>query len=411
MTLHYGSLYWPTTWPNPPRYPRLSGSGSFDVLIVGGGVSGALCGLTLSRSGIEAALIERNAVASGSSSSNTGLLQYSNDIMLCKLAEQIGERDAVVFYKACKASVEHLAQVAQSLPREVGFKRRSSFYFASSKDDVPELRREFEMLDKHGFGAEWWDEADIAAAFPFRKAAAIVTHGDAEMNPFRFVTSVIEEAVRHGLKVYEHTPMLALEGENGRFVVRTGEGDIRAKRVVLAVGYAPETAGSDWVLGKAVMNRSYAIVTKPAASLADWHQRFMLWETARPYLYIRTTDDGRIVAGGLDEPLRRPVLSEADLRQRSLRLLAEIGRLFPDLRPELEYEWCATFTESADHLPILGEDPARPGVHYIFVYGGNGSVYSNIAAQLIRDSLIGEPNPIAPIVRAHRTSRQAAVRH
>lgn len=401
MTLHYGSLYWPSTWPDSPRYSRLMGAASCDVLIVGGGMSGAMCGLTLARSGIDAILIEQNAVASGSSSSNTGLIQYANDIMLSQLARQIGERDAVLFYKACKNAVEHLGVIAASLPRDAEFKRRSSFYFASAPEDVGQLRAEYEMLDRYGFGAEWWDAGKIASAFPFRREAAIVTHGDAELNPYRLVCAMVEAAASEGLAVYEHTPMLSIEREGGRFIVRTDQGTVRANRVVIAVGYTPESAGSDRIRSK--LNRSYAIVTKPLPDLSQWHQRFMLWETARPYLYLRTTQDGRIVAGGLDEPLRLPVLSDSDLRQRSYRLLAEIGKLFPDLRPELDYEWCATFGESADNLPWIGEDPDRPGLYFLLGYGGNGSVYSTIGAQLIRDLLIGEANPIAPIVGPRRT--------
>ncbi|CAM3969091.1 FAD-dependent oxidoreductase [Cohnella lubricantis] len=401
MTLHYGSLYWPSTWPDSPRYPHLTGTASCDVLIVGGGMSGAVCGLTLARSGLDAALIEQGEIASGSSSSNTGLIQYSNDITLSDLARQIGEKDAVCFYRACKNAVEHMGVVAGSLPRDVEFNRRSSFYFASAPEDAKQLREEYELLDRHNFGAEWWDEDQIAARFPFRKEAAIVTHGDAELNPYRFVCTMVEAAAKEGLAVYEHTPMLSIEREDGRFAVRTGEGLIRANRIVLAVGYTPESAGSKRVLSK--LNRSYAIATKPLPDLSGWHERFMLWETARPYLYLRATPDGRIVAGGLDEPQRQPVLTAADLRQRSQRLLAEIVKLFPDLRPELAFEWCATFGESADNLPWIGEDPDRPGIYLLLGYGGNGSVYSTIGAQLIRDLLIGEENPLARIVSPRRT--------
>ena len=32
----------------------------------------------------------------------------------------------------------------------------------------------------------------------------------------------------------------------------------------------------------------------------------MIWETARPYLYLRTTSDNRIIAGGRDIPFSNP---------------------------------------------------------------------------------------------------------
>lgn len=406
MTLHYGSLYWPRTWPNPPRYPELDGAAECDVLIVGGGMTGAVCGLTLARAGWNAALIEQGEIASGSTSSNTGIIQYANDFMLTQLARRIGEPDAAYFYRACRDAVGQLEEIARSLPRDSGFIRRCSFYFASRADDAPALRQEFEALVRSGFEAEWREGDAIRAIFPFRKDAAIVAHGDAELNPFRFVTAMVEAAARAGLAVYERTPMLSMAAEGGRYAVRTGRGVVRAKNVVMAVGYTPEVAGSGRV--KALLNRSYAIATRPLPDLAGWHERMMIWETARPYLYMRTTPDGRIVAGGLDEPLRRPVLSAAELRQRSLRILSEVRKLFPAFELQLDAEWCATFGESADGLPWIGEDPDRPGVYLALGYGGNGTVYSTIAAQLIRDRLAGRHHPLERLVGLARSPAKAA---
>lgn len=406
MSLYSGTPYWPFTRPNPPAYPALAGSAACRVLVVGGGMTGILCGYMLARSGVDTVLIERDTIASGSTAANTGLIQYSNDISLTALASQIGETDAVRFYRACKDAIGHLAQIAQTLPRDVGFKRRSSLYFASSEADVPALRREFEALDRHGFGAEWWDEARIAAAFPFRKAGAIVTHGDAELNPFRFTTTLAETAAAEGLAIYERTPLVSVSGTRGSFVARTDRADIRAERIVYAVGYSPETAGGRWLRAK--LGRSYAIATKPLPGLPGWHQRFLLWETARPYLYLRTTPDRRIVAGGLDEPVRPPVSSAAELRERSLRLLAEIRKLFPGLALEPDKMWCATFGESADNLPWFGEDLERPGQYFALGYGGNGTVYSVIGAAIIRDLVLGADHPLARLVRPDRPAPAGA---
>jgi glycine/D-amino acid oxidase-like deaminating enzyme len=363
-------------------------------------MSGVVCGYTLAKSGIDTVLIEQGQVASGSTSANTGLLQYSNDKMLSEFAVTLGERNAVLFYRACKHAVEKLGLIAEGLPRHSDFKRRSSLYYASTADDVPALRKEYEMLERNGFRSEWWDEERIAAHFPFRRAAAIVTHGDAELNPFRFVHAMAEEAAHSGLQIYERTAMRAVEPRAGRYAVKTTDGEIEAEHVIYAVGYTPEQAGGRWI--QSSLNRSYAIVTEPIPSLSSWHERFLLWETARPYLYLRTTDDNRIVAGGLDENVRQPVLSGKELAAHSQRLLSELHLLFPELSPDIRCQWCATFGESADGLPWLGEDPDRPGQHYCLGYGGNGTIYSLLGAEIIRDRLLGADNPVARIVRPNR---------
>lgn len=396
MALHFGKMYWPETYTGGGGYTELEDSAKTRVLIVGGGVSGMLCAYTLTKSGIPAILVEQGKIGAGSTFANTGLIQYSNDKMLSEFAESIGEADAVAFYCACKFAAEQLCGIAEGLRRDVWFKRRSSLFYASTPEDAPALRREHALLHKHGFDAEWWDGERIAAHFPFRRDAAIVTQGDGEINPYLFVRALAEDAAAGGLQIYEHTPLHAAEPANGGFRVRAGRGAIEAEHIVYAVGYAPESAGGR--VFPALLNRSYAIATNPLDTLADWHERGLLWETARPYLYMRTTPDNRVIAGGLDEARRQPVLTERDLDRHSQRLLTEVRRLFPALSPEVRYAWCATFGESADGLPWLGEDPDRPGVHYCLGYGGNGIVYSMLGARIIRDRLLGETNPVARIV-------------
>ncbi|MCD9025979.1 NAD(P)/FAD-dependent oxidoreductase [Cohnella silvisoli] len=403
MSLHFGTLYWPSTYPDPVRYPRLSERKKTRAVIIGGGMSGVTCGYILATSGIDAILIEQNTIASGSTASNTGLLQYSNDTMLSEFAKSIGEEAAVLFYRACKQAAEHLCGIAEGLRRKVDFKRRSSLYSASVPEDVASLRREYEMLHRKGFGVEWWDEDRIARHFPFHHYAAIVTRGDAEVNPYLFVHSLAEEAHLSGLIIHEKTSMLSVKPSTSGYRVTTDEGEVEAEHIIYAVGYVPEKAGGKWV--RAQMNRTYAIVTDPIASLSDWHERNMIWETARPYLYLRTTADNRIIAGGLDENIRQPVLTEQELHAHSMRLLSELHKLFPGLSPQIRYEWCATFGESVDGLPWIGEDPDRPGQHYCLGYGGNGTIYSMLGAQIIRDHLLGVNNPIASIVRPDRVIR------
>jgi glycine/D-amino acid oxidase-like deaminating enzyme len=265
------------------------------------------------------------------------------------------------------------------------------------------------MIVRKGFDADWWEEEKIALHFPFRKPGAIVTRGDAEINPYKFVQALAEDAARHGLRIHEKSPMLDVESvPGGGYRVVTDAGEIETEHVIYAVGYVPETAGGRWI--KACLNRSYGMVTEPLPSLSDWHERWLIWETAHPYLYLRTTADNRIIIGGLDEKFRTPVLNLEESLVRAKKLLAELGKLFPDLRTQVKYHWCATFGESKDGLPWIGEDPDRPGQHYCLGYGGNGMIYSMLGAHLIRDNIIGERHPVADIVRPDRSIAAAKSR-
>lgn len=402
--LYTGNLYWPVTLSSTKEYSPLRKHKKTKVAVIGGGMSGIICSLSFVRNGLSTILLERGHVAGGSTSANTGLLQFSNDIMLCDLIDQIGEQDATAFYRACKEAVNSLEETALSLDVDVGLIRRSSLYYASTEQDLPKLKREFEALKACGLDVEFWSPDEIASRFPFRKPGAIVTHGDAEVNPFQFVNGVAEAAVAEGLEIHEQTDIVAHEtSQSGLHRLRTADGyEIEAEHVVYAVGYEPEELRGQLI--KADINRSYALVTGVQSNLQSWYERYLVWETARPYLYMRTTIDGRVVVGGLDEEIEQPLHSAQGRKKHSEKLHEQLQALFPELQAKVEFEWSATFGESRDSLPFIGADPTWKNVYYCLGYGGNGTVYSMIAAQLLCNLIRGEGHPLADIMKLDRKS-------
>jgi glycerol-3-phosphate dehydrogenase len=76
MDLQSEKLYWPTTLPSPPSYPALDHNIKCDLLIIGGGSSGAQCAELFSETGLDVVVVDKRTVGAGSTSSNTALIQY-----------------------------------------------------------------------------------------------------------------------------------------------------------------------------------------------------------------------------------------------------------------------------------------------------------------------------------------------
>lgn len=400
MKLHDGTLYWPTTLTtkfsvkSPKQVKK-----QYDAIVIGGGMSGCLMAYKLIKQGLTVAIIEKREFGQGSTAANTGLLQYSNDIMLSELIQQIGKKEAIRFYQLCYEALNDIEKIANELPEEVDFVRRPSIYYASDDKDVNKLRTEYETLYMNNLPCEFWDEATLSFYMPFKKPAAIVTFQDAEINPLKFITSLMNYLQDQGVNFFENTEVIKTSYENQLVHLQTTTHLFRAKDVVYTIGYEKNqnTKKED-----TVFNRSYVMVTKPIQSDTHWHDKAMIWETKRPYLYLRTTAEGAIMIGGMDENISQAQVDEIVLEKCAEKLLKQTKSLFPHLEIEVDCCYAATFAESKDQLPFIGAHPTKPHHYYLLGYGGNGTVYSALGSKIISDLIVGRENNDAHIVSPKR---------
>jgi len=400
VDLHNGRLFWQTTEENNIDIKRNDIADHYDAVIVGGGMSGSLCAYTLANEGLKVAIIDKGKVGSGSTMANTGLLQYSNDIMLHELINQIGEEKAVRFYTICRNAVDQLEEVSKKIPINSDFIRRKSLYYASDEADVNKLKKEYDTLRKHGFDAEYLTRKDLEDHTPFSKPAAIITHGDAEVNPFLFSRGIIRYLIEHDrVDIFENVKADEIIENKKGIEISTTIGRFHANNILFATGYEKPPFLSET---RVDLNRSYAMATEPIEDLSAWKDRDLIWETKRPYLYLRTTQDGRIIAGGLDEDKPETPQNEDWINNRANRIRMEVEKLFPMLDIKVAYAWGAVFGESVDNLPFIGKHPTKDRIYYLLGYGGNGTVYSMLGSVILKDLILGRSNKHADIVKLDR---------
>jgi glycine/D-amino acid oxidase-like deaminating enzyme len=182
--------------------------------------------------------------------------------------------------------------------------------------------------------------------------------------------------------------------------LRTDRGfRVSARRIIFAAGYESEDYLEEKV---SVLKSTYAVVTQPIPDLSGWPTEYLLWETKRPYVYLRTTDDKRILMGGEDIPFRNPRRRDGKIPQKSRRLLRRLHEMLPQYPIEAEYCWAGTFAETKDSLPYIGRSPEIPNACFALGFGGNGITFGVLAADILCDLHCGRANPNAHLFRFGR---------
>lgn len=401
MDLTSGCPFWPIKNGLIANYPPLAENISCDVVVIGGGITGALVAYHLADAGVDVVVLDKRDMGTGSTAGSTGLLQYEVDTPLYKLIDLVGEDHAVRSYRLCRDSLKKIKRLTRRIGDPCGFEKQESLYLASTRRDVGGLRKEFEAREKHGFDVEWWNRRHLAAESSLPQAAAIRSRDAAQIDTYRFTQFLLIAAQKKGARLYDRTRVTSRVMKLRGVELMTERGSrVRARKQVLATGYEAQEYLPEKVTE---MASTYALVSEPLEEFAGWPGGRLIWETARPYFYLRTTVDGRAIIGGYDEPFRDPKARDALLPVKTAALTRRFRQLFPKIASfECAYAWTGTFGGTKDGLPYIGEHAERPHTYFALGYGGNGITYSVIAAEIIRDLYLGAENRDAEIFRFGR---------
>lgn len=365
-----------------------------DVVVVGAGVSGALIGEILASDGHDVVVVDRRGPAQGSTAASTALVQYEIDVPLKLLTKKIGKTNAVRAWRRSHLSVAGLTARTTELTISCRLERRASLYLAGDVLDAGGIEREAEARRAAGLETAFLSRAKLEERFGIGRAAGLLGFGNLALDPRGLTGGYLQAAVRSGAKLFAPVDIVDVEANPRNVVATTSAGiKLHCRTLVLATGY--EFPKFVPLAGHKLIS-TYAMATRPQAHRL-WPERCLIWEASDPYLYMRTTTDGRAIIGGEDEEFVDETARDALLREKIKRIGRKVSKLFPDLDVKADYAWAGTFGASETGLPSIGEIPGRPNCWAVLGYGGNGITFSRTAAEIIRTSLAGGTDPDAEL--------------
>ncbi|MDQ1857685.1 FAD-binding oxidoreductase [Chryseobacterium sp. WLY505] len=375
-------------------YPSLKSNEECDVLIIGGGITGSLIAHQMIEDGYNTILIDKRELCNGSTSATTSMLQYEIDVPLYELIEKIGEKGAVLSYKACSDAIDTIEKLTKIIGSKAGFKRKKSLYFASKKKDVEWLMKECEARKQNGFEVKWLEAEDILKKFEFENTyGGIVSEQGASIDAFQFAHELFMHNVKKGLKVFDKTEMVKVEEHRGFNTVTVDSGfEIKAKKIIYCIGYESKNLLKENFVN---LKSTYAVVSEIDKDKFKNITSTLVWNTDDPYLYMRTTDDARLLIGGGDEDFYDAEKRDAILYKKEKEILKNLKKIKPDYHFYTDFVWAGTFGETKDGLPYISEHNKFKNSYFVLGFGGNGITFSVAGMEMASLFMKGKKHPLS----------------
>jgi len=347
--------WWVLEAPPEEPAPPLRETIDVDVVVIGGGFTGLWTARTLQERGVSVVVLEAERCGAGASARNGGFL-HGYWSSLGRLKEAVGAEGALETARAADGAIA----AVRSLGEDVWLTEGGLVLASTSPAHDEYVRADIALAAELGVPGE---AVAVQVGERLRSPAfreAVYFRDGATVQPARLV-----RALRRGLRVYEQTPALEIDGAQ----VRTPEGRVRAQEVVVATN----AWAAHWPAARQLaVFRSAIVLTEAVPDLAErigWENGEGFFDARRFLNYFRPTRDGRVLMGSASGSIVR---AEQALRTL-LPGLADVA---------VEYAWEGPIDVSSDRLPFFRTVPGTR-IHFGAGYTGNGVGPSWLGGQIL----------------------------
>lgn len=362
-------------------YPKLAGDDTiYDLVVVGGGITGVVAAYYAGTRGLKTALVEKGRLVEWTTGGTTAKLSSQHYLIYDYLIKRHGEDVARSYADANQRGIAKVQELSEALGIDCEFSRRDAYVFTGESDKIDDINAEVEAARRLGLPASFETEIGL----PFDVVGAIKFSDQAQFHPRKFLLGLVDAFTEHGGVVYENTEVTDIRPGDVH-VISTKEGELRARHVLQASG-EPFWHG-DIFEGRMWMKMSYAL----AVTLKDpnAYPQGMYITTDDPMRTIRTASyDGKpvLIFGGESHEYDEATYDEALHYERLIKDIHEKYDV-----DQVLFRWLAGDYMPYDRMPYIGSLPGFSTIYTVTGYRAWGLAWAMSAAEAIVDDISGNP--------------------
>lgn len=361
-----------------------------EVVVVGGGILGAMTTYWLARAGARPLLIEGALPAAGASGRNGGLLVAGTAEGYAGAVERLGRALARSIWGFAHRGVALTGELVRDEGIVCDWRSGPHLALALDEAQLAGFARSIALLSADGFPMQLLDrsgaQSEVSTTLGLEVVGGKLNFTAATVHSAQLVRGVLAAARRHGARLAWGAPVTAIEVVEDRPVLRTAHGAVRANAAVVALNawageLLPELAGLITPV------RGQALVTAPLPPAIPRGFGASITPTGE---YGQQTPAGQLVFGGC-----RAAAPGRDVGEREAvpsapvqaALEAGLARLFPALaRAPIERRWAGLMGFTPDYVPLAGASRELPSVWFAGGFSGHGMPFAAPLGRLLAEA-------------------------